>query len=609
VFADRPQRASVFRIAVVALFGILFTNLFILQVVRHDVLKARSVENREVRTRVRPPRGRLLDRDGRVLADNVYVADITVGPGSLRRKGKVAPDSTLDRLITWLELPRTETLARMQRDFQRGQERLTVVPGATMRQIAAVEERRTQLPGARVEARSRRRYLYGPMLAHVTGYVSEVTQAEMDSARPAGVYAPGDLVGKSGLEAGLEARLRGRAGTRIEEVNAAGRVVGRAAVWLEQVTAGEDLRLSLSLALQETLAAAMAGRPGSAVAMAVPSGEVLAAYSSPSYDPNLFVGGIGSEDWRRLRDDPDRPLFNRIMQATYPPGSPYKVVTSLCGLLNGVVDPHGTFQPCGGGYQFGSRFFRCWKKEGHGSLDHELALVKSCDTFYYQLGLHLNIDQMQRAALALHLGRPTGVPFRNEAGGLIPSSAWYDKRFGKRGWTRAVMLNNAIGQGEVAVTPLQMAMLTATVASSGRVDRPHFLVGEPRGKIEPLPFAEEQLAWVRGAMARVVEEGTGTAGRVEGYRVGGKTGTAQNSQGGDHAWFICYAPVEAPEVALAVIIEHGGHGGSVAAPVTARWLKAYFAGQAAADSAANPAANQAAAGEPAASSSSSGGGP
>ncbi|MHB8078710.1 MAG: penicillin-binding protein 2 [Candidatus Krumholzibacteriia bacterium] len=586
MFADRPQRARVFRIAVVAIFGIIITNLFVLQVVRHNELKARSVENRQVRTRVRPPRGRLLDRDGRVLADNVYVADITVGPGSLRRRGKVAPDSTLDRLITWLELPRAETLARMQRDFQRGQDRLTVVPGATMRQIAAVEERRAQLPGARVEARSRRRYLYGSMLAHVTGYVSEVTQAEMDSARPAGVYAPGDLVGKSGLEAGLEARLRGRAGTRIEEVNAAGRVVGREAVWLEPVTAGEDLRLSLSLALQETLAAAMAGRPGGAVAMAVPSGEVLAAYSSPSYDPNLFVGGISSDDWRQLRDDPDRPLFNRIMQATYPPGSPYKVVTSLCGLLNGAVGPHGTFQPCGGGYQYGSRFFRCWKKEGHGWVDHELALVKSCDTFYYQLGLHLNIDQMQQTALALHLGRPTGVPFRNEAGGLIPSSAWYDKHYGKRGWTRAVMLNNAIGQGEVLVTPLQMAMLTATVASSGRVDRPHFLAGEPHGRPAPLPFPEDQLAWVRGAMARVVEEGTGTAARVEGYRVAGKTGTAQNSQGGDHAWFICYAPVEAPEVAMAVIIEHGGHGGSVAAPVTARWLKAYFAGRAAADSAA-----------------------
>ncbi len=584
MLSHRPQRAPVYRLTLLVLFALLLVNLFGLQIVKHGDFAQRSVENRQVRTRVRAPRGRILDRDGKVLADIVYVADITVPAGALGRGGQIAPDTTLARLIAWFDLPREETLTRLKRDRGRGQERLTVVPGASMPQIAAVEERRAQLRGARVEARTRRRYVHGPLLAHLIGYVGEVTQAEMDTARPPGVYAPGDLVGKAGVEAALETRLRGRAGTRIEEVNAAGRVVGRQTLWLDPVLSGEDVTLALSLAMQETLAAAMAGRPGAALALALPSGEVLAAYSSPTYDPNLFVGGISTGDWETLRDHPDRPLFNRLAQGTYPPGSPYKIVTSLCGLQVGAVAPTSAFQPCYGGYQFGGRFFRCWKKEGHGWVDHEQGLIRSCDTFYYQLGLRLDIDQLRRTALALHLGAPTGSPFRNESAGFIPSSDWYNRRFGKQGWTRGVMLNNAIGQGEILVTPLQMAMLTATVATSGKVERPHFLLDEQGNPPGPLPIAEAHLAWVRDTMTRVVEEGTGGAARVRGVRVAGKTGTAQNPHGEDHAWFICYAPAEAPAVAMAVMLENGGHGGAVAAPVARRWLAAWFAREAAADS-------------------------
>lgn len=583
---DRALRGQAIRAGIVLAFAVLLVNLFVLQVVKHRDYRQQAAENRQVRTRVRPPRGRILDRDGAVLADNIFVADISVAAGSLGKRGAVAPDSTLDRLLLWLHLPREETLRDLQQQRARGRDRLVVFADAGMPQIAVVEERRRQLPGAKVEFRSRRRYLHGPLLAHVLGYVSEANQAEIDTLGPPGFYAPGDLIGKSGLEAAYEKRLRGRAGVRIEEVNATGRVVGRNAVWLQPVVAGADLRTTLSLALQETLAAAMAGRSGGAVAVAVPSGEVLAACSEPAFDPNLFVTGISTQEWRRLVEDPERPLFNRIAQATYPPGSPYKIVTSLAGLEAGVVGPHTAFAPCPGGYQFGNRWFRCWKREGHGWVDHEMGLVKSCDTFYYQLGLRLDIDQLNRTALALHLGRKCGSPFAHEAAGNIPSSAYYDRRYGRRGWNRSVMLNNAIGQGEILVTPLQMALMTAAVASSGRVDRPVFLLGERQPGPGRLPLREENLAWVRQTMAKVVDVGTGTAARVRGVAVAGKTGTAQNPHGEDHAWFVCFAPAELPQVAMAILLENAGHGGSQAAPVAARWLGAYFARQAAADSAA-----------------------
>lgn len=575
---DRDLRAQIFRGIILLMFSALALNLFIMQIIDHQEYKAQSVENRQVRIRVRPPRGVISDRDGFPLADNIYIADITL-PRTALKEGQ--PDSTLQRMIAWLGLPPEATLARLQQQLDRGRDRLAVVSNATMPQIAVVEERRRQLPGVRVETRPRRRYLHGPLLAHVIGYVAEITPEELQAAARQEVYAQGDLIGKSGIELHAEKSLRGLAGVKIEEINALGRFVGQNSRWLRDVIAGRDLTLTLSLALQESLAAAMDGRTGGAVAIALPSGEVLAAYSGPAFDPNDFTTGISNQEWQRLRDDPERPLFNRIAQATYPPGSPYKIVTSLCGLQNGVVGPQSTMErSCIGGYQFGNRFFRCWKKEGHGLLDHEWALARSCDTYYYQLGLRLKIDQLRQTALALGLGRATGGPFVNEAAGNIPSSAYYDQKFGRGRWAQGVMLNNAIGQGEILVTPLQMALMTAIVATSGRVSTPRF-VPAPRGEPPAPPgvpgIDEAHLQWVRRSMLKVVEEGTGGRARVKGVTVAGKTGTAQNPHGEDHAWFVCYAPAENPEVALAVLLEHAGGGGANAAPVAARWLASYFA--------------------------------
>jgi len=568
-------RNQIFRLVVVSLFLVLGGNLFLMMVPRHDYYKEQALENRQVRFRVRAPRGRIFDRDGALLADNMYIADITLPRTCLVHS---QPDSTLERLIHWFDLPRDETIENLQQQKKRNKGPLILAHNARMSQISAVEERERQLPGVMVDSRMRRRYLFGPLFAHMIGYVGEVSQATLDTSKGKDGYRQGDIVGKQGIEFTFENQLRGKNGMKLEEINASGRIVGRQTVWLEEIVPGEDVRVSLSLPLQDAMADAMGTKVACGVAMSTVSGEVLAAYSNPTFDPNLLTVSISSEDWNALINDPAKPFFNRVVQAVYPPGSIYKPVTSLAGLSLGLVDTTTFLEPCNGGWQFGNRFFKCWKHSGHGMVDHTDALVHSCDTYYYQLGLRLTIDQLAESARALGLGRRCSGVFSEEVAGNIPTSDWYNERFGVGKWTRGVMLNNAIGQGEILVTPLQMALLTARLASSGRVPDPVFILDPVEHEPEPwsVPFSEPHLSWCREAMYQVVERGTGHLAQIEGIAVAGKTGTAQNSHGEDHAWFICFAPAKNPTVAVAAIVENVGHGGSVAAPIALQWLETFF---------------------------------
>ncbi len=575
---DLLLRQRIFRVLVLALFLILVANLFYMMVLRHGFYKDQALENRQVRFRVSAPRGRITDRHGVILADNLYIADIT-----LPRSALVAgvADSTLTRLIRWFDLPETETLQRLRQQKKRGRRRLVLVANASMPRISAVQERGRQLPGVRVESRPRRRYLYGSLLAHLVGYVGEVGQADLDTTSGGKNYRLGDEIGKQGTEAAMEDYLRGNDGLKLEEVNAANRVVGRRTIWLEEVKPGADVAMTISLPLQNEMDLALGDGVGCGVAISVNTGQVLAACSKPTFDSNLLTVSISSSQWNTLMNDPAKPFFNRIAQATYPPASIYKTVTSLAGLAAGLVDTNTVLNPCFGGMEFGDRYFRCWKRAGHGIVNHTDAMVFSCDTYYYQLGLMLNIDQLAEAARAFGLGSPCSDIFPNESSGNIPDAAYYDRRFGPRGWTRGVLLNNAIGQGEILVTPLQMVLLTARIASSGRTPNPTFIL-DPALEVlpvEPLPFAEPHLKWCRDALWQVVGRGTGKAARQDSFSVAGKTGTAQNPHGEDHAWFVCFAPVEKPEVAVAILLENAGGGGSMAAPIAGQWLKAWFSSE------------------------------
>lgn len=571
-------RQRIFRVVVLALFLILVGNLFYMMILRHGFYEEQALENRQVRFRVSAPRGRIIDRHGAIVADNLYIADITLPRSSLSGS---EPDSTLERLITWFDLPREDTLDRLQVQKERGRRRLVLVPNASMARISAVQERGRQLPGVRVESRPRRRYLFGSMLAHVVGFVGEVGQADLDTTEDGRNYRIGDMIGKQGAESALEDHLRGVDGLKLEEVNAANRVVGRRTIWLDEVQPGSDVKLTISMPLQQHMDQAIGDGVGCGVAISVETGQVLAACSKPTFDSNLMTVSISSAQWNTLINDPAKPFFNRTVQATYPPGSIYKSITSLAALSLGLVDTNSVLEPCYGGMEFGDRYFRCWKHSGHGIIDHTDAMVNSCDTYYYQLGLSLEIDQLAEAARAFGLGEPCSDIFPSEAGGNIPDADWYNKRYGNRGWTRGVLMNNSIGQGEILVTPLQMALMTARLASSGQTPDPTFVLDPARIAVAPppLPFNEKHLQWCREALWQVVGRGTGKAARQDSVSVAGKTGTAQNPHGEDHAWFVCFAPVENPEVAMAVILENAGHGGSEAAPIAGQWLQAWFASQ------------------------------
>ncbi len=571
---DFSLRVGLFRTVVVGLFLILMGNLFVMMVPRHAYYKEQALENRQERFRIRAPRGRIFDRHGTLLADNLYIADIVIPRSSLTEAG---PDSTLSRLMAWFDLPVERTVAQLT-EQKRRRGPLVLVHNASMAQISAVEERGRQLPGVRVEAQARRRYIFGPLFAHVIGYVGEVSQADLDTTGDWSGYRLGDRIGKQGLEIAMEDVLRGASGVQLSEVNASGRVVGREAVWLREVEPGGDVTLSISLHLQQVMANVIGDRTACGVALSTITGDVLAAFSNPSFDPNLMTSSISSVQWNQLINDPAKPFFNRVVQATYPPASLYKPVTSLAALSQQLIGRESYLEPCLGGWKLGNRYFRCWKHSGHGEMNHVEAIVNSCDTYYYQLGLRLEIDDLAAAARSFGLGRTCTRLFSDEAAGNVPDAAWYDRRYGAGKWTRGVMLNNSIGQGELLVTPIQVAVLVGRLATSGQMPDPEFVLipPSPTQRPEPLPFREGDLQWVRQTLLETVNRGTGKAARLPGIEVAGKTGTAQNPHGEDHAWFMCYAPADKPEVAVAVIVENAGNGSTEAAPVARAWLEAYF---------------------------------
>jgi penicillin-binding protein 2 len=437
------------------------------------------------------------------------------------------------------------------------------------------------------------------MAAHLIGYLSEINATELSSEKYEG-YDSGEYIGKYGVEKTMESNLRGERGGRQVEVNVRGQVVRV----LKTVTgrAGHNVYLTIPYDLQAKAEALLGNTAGAIVAMDPANGELLALASSPSFDPNVFVEGMSREQWQALASNSSKPLENKVLQSEYPPASVYKIVVSLAGIEEGLIS-NSTSIFCPGFYQFGSRAYRCWRKGGHGSVGFIEALSQSCDVFYYQIGQQLGVDRLAWYARACGLGGPTGIDVDHESSGLIPTAEWKFRRFGEV-WHRGETLSIAIGQGYNLVTPLQLVVLTAAVANGGIRYAPQMIksVQTVEGEIVytstprvtgRLPVSASTLAKVREGLRAVVEGQSGTAriARVEGLSISGKTGTAQVFSRGagdtgtgkktpknlkDHAWFVAYAPSEAPRIAVAVLVEHGEHGASAAAPLARDLIKAYL---------------------------------
>jgi penicillin-binding protein 2 len=584
---SRQGRSRVLVIPVLAGFGLIALGLIQLQVVEHDKYRALSKEN-SVRLEVlRAPRGAIFDRNGRLLADSAPSFSVVFRPfpvESVALARRVLGTEWIQRVANLIGANPNDVRRQVEAAGARG-ENAVLRRNAPFDVRAAVEETREDLPGIDVVVEPLRHYPHGTLAAHLLGYAGEINDIELDSLAASG-YRPGDLIGRSGVERTYEEILRGQDGAEFVVVNAGGQRVSTLREGPPRLPVpGHDVVLTVDYKVQQALETAMANvARGAAVAIDPRDGGILGLVSRPAFDPNEFSVGISRDRWHELTSGGENPLLDRAIQGVYPPGSTFKVVTMLAALRAGVAEPETRLNPCPGHYYFGNRTFMCWKHEGHGSLDFVGALQHSCDVYFYQIGPKLGLDRLEETAHDLGLGNRTGIDLPQEKRGLVPTKSWYDKRWGAKGWRPGLMLNLAIGQGELLVTPLQLAMMLSEVAMNGLAIQPH-VVKEVRGvgvssrEREPRPRLRlDDRIWdaVHAGLSAAVEAGTGTAARVPGIHVAGKTGTAQNPHGEDHALFVCYAPAEQPTIALAFVIENGGHGGSACAPRAGQVLRTLF---------------------------------
>lgn len=562
------------------LFFLLVGRLFDLQFFERDYYKEYAEENQLQRERIVSPRGLIKDRNGEVLVDNVPRFDI-----ELPWADEGVVHETIIRLNRYLPLDSTQVFARFEA-WKKTNKRapFPIIQNADKFEISFVRENFDLFPKLRVESRARRRYRRGEFAAHLLGHVGEVSDQFLVQSPEKG-YRSGDYIGKTGVEAVCEEELRGLDGQRVVAVNAVGRVLGELNEHLIPPEPGRNVILTIDARLQQTLEDLIEPLgAGAAVVMNVEDGSILAVVSVPQFDPNKFAVGIGQAEWQQLNEAGDKPLFNRFLQATYPPGSTLKIVSSYTVLTRRVVPPGEALVYCTGAVPFGNRVFRCWKSWGHGYMNLESGFVQSCDSYFYEVAKVTDVDALAQCAREFGLGSRTGIDLPNEIKGLVPDREYYDRRYGKGGWTQGLVLNNIIGQGEYLVSVLQMCRVAAAVANGGYLVQPHVveeIEGERRG-IYPTKkiknFTPMIGRFIQGAMTRVVQdnEGTGTAARISGMRSAGKTGTAQNPHGADHAWFVGFAPADEPTIALAIIVENAGHGGSIAAPVARQLYLEYF---------------------------------
>ncbi len=570
------HRATQARAVLALAFLVLLGAFFRAQVLEHERFRLRAESNRLREIPLAAPRGALLDRHGEVIADNI--------PGYTVRILAVSADSlraVLDRIAALVPVDSTLRARALERFRRTPYQPAIVFADASFETVSRLEEHRPSLTGLVIQAEPKRHYPDAQAVAHLVGYVGEVTERELEQKRFPGARL-GTIVGRLGLEQEYDSVLRGRAGVRYVEINARGRLVREDGAPALAPEAGRPLRTTVDLALQRYVdslwTADAPGVRGALVAL-TPKGEILALYSAPSYDPNLFIGGIAAEDWRRLTTDSARPMMNRAIQAMYNPASPFKLAIAAMGMKRNLVTLRSRMPiPCTGGIQVGNRYFRCWKREGHGSLDLEGAVAQSCNVYFYQLGMRLGVNALLEEGGAMGFAQRSGVDLENEIQPIYPTStAYFDRRYTPRGWSaRSVELNFSIGQGENTQSLINMAAFYQAMSSGGKVGPP-YLVRPREAHVRDLGLTAEQLAGLRLAMVQVVQRGTARASAQQEFQLAGKTGTAQNPFGKDHGWFLGFGPADDPEIIVGAIMEFAEHGSSVA-PYVAKVVRRYLVG-------------------------------
>ena len=562
------------RILTIFILLVLILRLFQLQIVRRNYYRSLSEKNRIRRDMIIPTRGKVLSREGEVLAESRPSYSLIIYPYYL--------DSLeLNELCRALRVSKKDLLKRINPNF-----RTCRIRRLSFEATSRIVERQEDFTSVRLTTEPVRFYENDKIFSHLLGYAGEITREELE--RFSGDYIMGDIVGKKGLELEYEQFLRGEKGTSIYEVDARGVVVRRFDDSYGKVPEeGYNVYLSISKPLTlyaDSLFSEFSS--GACVGMNPKNGEIILYYSKPGYGTNKLSAGISNIEWDSLRTDENSPLWDRAIAGEYPPGSIAKIWTTLIGMENNLVEKSSRFTSCDSIFWIGNRYFGCWKR--HGSLDLLGAITQSCDIYFYQLGMSMTLELMVSFAKKFGFSKKCGIDVPGERGGFLPSKEWYDKKYGKRGWARGVLANLAIGQGEILITPLQGATFFSAVANGGWTYQPHVLkeikdfdgnvIKSLRPKKIDLPVSEDNLKFVRIAMRNVVNERKGTAywSRLKDITAAGKTGTAQNPHGEDHSLFVGFAPFEDPEIVIFTVIENAGHGSTHAAPVTMKLIKRYL---------------------------------
>ncbi len=569
--------------------GFIAVRLFGMQMFAGGEYKRASEQNGVRLVPISAPRGLIKDRFGETLVKNrpsysIYlvpyeVSSLDSASVLLGKALKSKPEDIRDRIKQGRQ-GRFQPI-RLKRDLD-------------FATVCYIEEHTLDFPGVIFQVEPTRFYPVDNYGSHIWGYVGELTEKELASDAYKG-SSLGDVAGKDGLEKFYENKLRGITGLKYMEVTAAGKILGELTDKQRiKPVQGSTLLLELDWEMQKLAEDELALKgSGAVVALDPRNGAVMVLASVPDFDANLFSGVVSEEAWKAVMSDSLHPLYNRSIRGTYPPGSTMKLFTAAAGLEHNIIGPNDYFEPCYGAKKFGNRSFKCWRPGGHGRLHLVDAIIQSCDVYFYQLGVGEGVDLWSYMMKAFGFGKPTGIDLPAEDPGLVPDAAYLDKRYGVKGWTKYLVVNMAIGQGELLVTPLQMAALFAALGNNGIVYRPrlvsHMISSDGDTTVVApevvghMPIEKENLDILREGLIGVTtnENGTARIAAIKGITVAGKTGTAQNPHGDDHAWFVCFAPAENPQIAVAVIVENAGHGGSVAAPLARKVIEKYLQRQSA----------------------------
>lgn len=577
---DLLQRLPRLQLVLFGLLLLIAARFWFVQVVSGDYYLELAENNRVRELPLKAPRGLIYERQGRLVAENVASYNLMLDPSR---------SQDLERALAFAERclnqPASELAQALDEGGGAGSFRpILVAEALSLSEVAAIEAAALEFPEFAIEVGHLRLYRNGPITAHTLGYLGEVN--ERDLASETNPLKPGDLIGRKGVELAFDDRLRGVDGQRAVIVDSRGRFkeeYGR-----DPAQSGQSLNLGLDLDLQQEAARYFEGKAGAAVALDPATGEIRAMVSAPSYNPNIFSRRLDRDAWRNLIEAPEDPLQNRVIQNTYSPGSVFKIVMAAAGLTEGIVGPEETVW-CGGSTRIYNRRWRCWKQAGHGHVSLHRAIKESCDVYFYHLGQELGIERIAKYSRLLGLGSPTGIDLLGEREGLVPDPDWSERRRGTP-WYPGETISVAIGQGPVLVTPLQIASLMAAVANSGYKVKPH-VTESPAVETEQLTVEPWVFERIGAALWSVVNDqrGTGSAARVEGIEVAGKTGTVQVIQQKtwtknedlpyeqrDHAWFASYATGGDKQLVVVILVEHGGHGSTAAAPLAKRLYEIYF---------------------------------